>query len=135
MKIAKKLVKHKDQRGWLAEILKANEIKEPMQHIFFSVTKPGMTRGNHYHKRKVEWFCVIRGKAKLILKDNRTKKRIELVLKGENPTTVKILPGISHAIQNIGDEDMYLVSITNEVFDPSDPDTFRSPVSKDDHME
>jgi UDP-2-acetamido-2,6-beta-L-arabino-hexul-4-ose reductase len=120
----KKLKKQTDERGWLVEILRADEVKEEMKQIYFSTSKPNAIRGNHYHKHKVEWFSVVKGKAKLVLEDNESKEREELILLDDTPAIVKIPPNISHAIQNIGDDEMYLIVIVNEVFNPDDADTF-----------
>lgn len=120
----KNIEKHTDDRGWLVEILREDEIKEAIKQVYFSISKHGAIRGNHYHKRKVEWFSVVKGKAKLVLEDNNLEERKELILSGDEPSIVKITPSISHAIQNIGDDDMYLIVIVNEVFNPDDTDTF-----------
>jgi len=120
----KKLEKHIDERGWLLEILRDDEIEEEIKQVYYSTSKPGIIRGNHFHKRKVEWFSVVKGKAKLILEDNESKKREELVLSDDEPTIVKITPNVSHAIQNIGYDEMHLIVIVNEVFDPHATDTF-----------
>ena len=120
----KNIEKHTDERGWLVEILRDDEIKEEIRQVYFSASKPGAIRGNHYHKRKVEWFSVVKGKAKLVLEDNESNKREELILSDDTPAIVKIMPNITHAIQNIGDDVMYLIVIVNEVFNPDDADTF-----------
>ena len=120
----KNIEKHTDERGWLVEILRDDEIKEEIKQVYFSTSKPGAIRGNHYHTRKVEWFSVVKGKAKLVLEDNDSKERKELILSEDNPAIVKITPHITHAIQNIGDDEMYLIVIVNEVFNPDDADTF-----------
>lgn len=121
----KTLEKHMDQRGLLLEILKANEITEDMKQVYFSISKPGAVRGNHYHTRKIEWFSVVKGTAKMICEDNVTKEKTEIILTEGNPTVVKISPPVSHALQNIGEDDMYLIVVANEVFDPKDADTYR----------
>ena len=118
------LKKHEDDRGWLTEVLRSDEIDEKIEQFCVATIKSGKIRGNHYHKRKVEWFCVIRGDAKLLLLNPVDEKKEEMILKGDELKTVEIIPGIAHAIKNIGTEDVYLVSAINEVFDPNDPDTY-----------
>lgn len=115
---------HDDERGLLFEVLRDDEIKEEMKQVYFSISKHNAIRGNHYHKRKIEWFSVVKGKGKMIFEDNKSKKREEIILDGENPSIIKVNPHISHALQNITDEDMYLIVIANEVFNPNDADTF-----------
>ena len=125
MKVELKAIeKHTDERGLLLEIIRDDKIKEELKQVYFSTSKPEVIRGNHYHKRKVEWFSVVKGKAKLVLEDNESKEREELILSDDEPAIIKILPNISHAIQNIRDDEMYLIVIANEVFNPDDPDTF-----------
>ena len=119
----KKLEKREDARGYLFEILRKDEINEDIAQIHFSVSKPGMVRGNHYHNRKVEWFCVVEGAALLLLEDIHSLEKVELVLSGAKPQVVKIPPTVTHAIKNIGNNSMYLVVANNEVFDPVDTDT------------
>lgn len=118
------LEKHTDERGLLLEILRDDEIKEEIKQVYFSTSKPNVIRGNHYHKRKIEWFSVVKGTAKLVLEDNESKEREELIISDDKPAIIKILPNISHAIQNIGDDEMYLIVIANEVFNSDDADTF-----------
>lgn len=120
----KKLQKHKDKRGLLIEVLRDDEIREKMKHIYFSVSQPGIIRGNHFHKRKTEWFCVVKGIAKMVLENNESMERTELVLRGESPVTVKISPDLTHALANIGTDEMCFIGIVDEVFFPEDPDTF-----------
>jgi UDP-2-acetamido-2,6-beta-L-arabino-hexul-4-ose reductase len=122
----KTLEKHSDQRGLLLEILKDNEITESMKQVYFSTTKPGAVRGGHYHHRKIEWFSVVKGKAKIICEDITTKDKKEVILTESEPKVLKIGPPVSHAIHNIGEDDMYLIIVASEVFDPKDPDTYRS---------
>lgn len=120
----KSLEKHKDKRGHLLEILRSDEIKESIQQIYFSASEPRAVRGGHYHKKKVEWFCVVKGKAKLFLEDTTSKERKELILSDDKPAIVKIPPKIRHSLENIGRNEMYLIVVSNMVFDHNDPDTY-----------
>lgn len=120
----KTLETHTDERGILYEIIKDSEIDESVMQVYFSKSNPGAVRGNHYHKRKVEWFMIPYGKTRLFLKDNETGEEQKLILSEDKPTIVKMYPGVSHAIQNIGNGESMLIAITNEVFNPEDPDTY-----------
>lgn len=120
----KLLEKHLDERGLLFEVLRDDEIKENINQVYFSISKPNAIRGNHYHKRKVEWFSVVDGVGTLILEDIKSNVKEKLTLTGKTPAIVKIKPGIAHAIQNTGHEDMYLIVISSEVFNPEEQDTF-----------
>ena len=115
-----------DERGWLIEVLGGKSLDAPHEfgQIHVSIAYPGKVRGNHYHTRKLEWFCVPQGKGLLLLKDLKTGKQKELLMGEDALRTVKITPSIIHAIKNIGDTDMVLIVYANESFDADDPDTF-----------
>ncbi len=122
----KNLDKKSDERGWLIEVLgeDLHEAGKAFGQIHVSVAYPGKVRGNHYHKRKTEWFSVPTGNGLLLLKDLTTGDEEEILM-GENALkTVKITPGIVHAIKNNGSGDMALIVYTDESFDPADPDTY-----------
>ena len=119
------LTRRTDNRGWLAEILRAGEGVAPaFGQIFVTVAPPGVTKGGHYHTRKVEWFSVIQGTARLVLYELATKRRQEVEMGEHNLVTVRIGPGVAHYITNTGPGTMTLLVYAEEVFDPADPDTF-----------
>ena len=111
---------HADDRGYLAEVLK--ELSGGQ--VFFSVTRPGITRGNHFHMRKVERFCVIQGEAVIRLRRIGTDRTIEYHVQGSKPSFVDIPVYYTHNITNTGTTDVLTLFWTNELFDPEDPDTF-----------
>ena len=120
------LEKKSDERGWLTEVLRNDQLDgyKEFGQVFVAVAPPGKVRGNHYHNRKIEWFFVPIGTALLLLKDLETGEE-EKVIMGENHLkTVKIIPGIVHAIKNTGDKEMVLLVYSSETFDPEDPDTY-----------
>lgn len=116
----------KDERGWLAEVIRKEELVRDKGFGQFMVTTafPGCMKGNHYHTRKFEWYCVLKGEAKLVLVDNKSREREELILSEHQLKTVRIPPHVSHAIENIGTEMMYLLIYTDEPYDEEDADTF-----------
>ncbi len=89
-----KLKKNLDNRGWLAEFIKS----ESMGQIFISKTKPGITRGNHWHHTKVEKFLVIQGEAVIKFRKIDIDKVIEYKVNGEVPEVVDIPNGYIHSI-------------------------------------
>lgn len=116
----------KDERGWLIEAIKSNDVGEmPFGLIHVTKAKPGYTRGGHFHKRKKEWFCVIKGEGELFLKDLKSGEEKSFILGENDMSLIGIPPNIFHSIKNIGKEDMYLIAYVNEDFDPKDPDTYR----------
>lgn len=111
---------HADDRGYLFEVVKQ---MAGGGQVFFSTTKPGVTRGNHYHTRKYEKFCVVRGRAAIRLRRLRTDKVLEYAVDGDNPTVVDIPLFHTHSIENIGDAELLTLFWSNELFDPEDGDT------------
>jgi len=116
----------KDDRGWLAEILRSGNLTggARLSQIFVTVGNPGKTKGKHYHTRKTEWFSVVSGDAKLYLRDVRTGEEKVVPMGEKNMVTVAIPPHIAHAITSDGGRPFYLIVVASEDFDPKDPDTF-----------
>lgn len=115
-----KLVKNTDDRGSFVETIKSGLGGQ----VSFSTTKPGITRGNHFHTRKIERFAVIKGKAKIQLRRIGTDNIINFELDGNQPSYVDMPVWYTHNITNVGDDDLYTIFWINEFFDPADPDTF-----------
>jgi len=90
----------------------------------YSTTKPQITRGNHFHLRKVERFAVIEGNASIKLRKYGTNEIKEFVLNGNNPAFVDIPIWFVHNITNIGNSNLITLFWTNEFYDPSDADTY-----------
>jgi UDP-2-acetamido-2,6-beta-L-arabino-hexul-4-ose reductase len=111
---------HTDQRGSLAEIIKLAQAGQ----VFFSTTKPGVTRGNHYHTRKVEWFCVVRGKAAIRLRRVGTNKVDEFNVCGDAPQFISIPVMHAHHIENVGEDELLTMFWSSEIFSAEDADTF-----------
>jgi UDP-2-acetamido-2,6-beta-L-arabino-hexul-4-ose reductase len=122
----KKLEVKKDERGWLAEIIRAEDIGNhpSFGQILVTTANPGQTKGNHYHLRKREWYCVIKGKGQVTITDRATKEVFTHTMGDENFVLVEIPVGTLHAITNIGTEEMILVVYISEPFNLQDPDTF-----------
>lgn len=112
--------KHTDDRGSFVEIIRL----EVGGQVSFSTTVPGITRGNHFHTRKIERFSVIKGKALIQLRRIGTNEVIDFYLDGDNPSYVDMPIWYTHNIKNIGDEVLYTNFWINEFYDPNDPDTY-----------
>lgn len=115
-----RLVKKVDNRGFLTEIIKENTGGQ----VFYSLTKPGIVRGNHYHTNKIERFCVLQGEALIKLRRLCDSEIIEYKVSGENPVIVDMPIYYTHNIQNTGSSDLLTLFWSNEIFDPENPDTF-----------
>ncbi|MCK9627008.1 MAG: NAD-dependent epimerase/dehydratase family protein [Bacteroidales bacterium] len=115
-----KLEKHSDNRGMFVETIKLGIGGQ----VSFSTTLPGITRGNHYHTRKIERFTVIKGEAKIQLRKIGSDEILDFHLDGNEPSYVDMPVWYTHNITNIGDEELYTQFWINEWYKPEDGDTF-----------
>ncbi|VAW45705.1 WbjC [hydrothermal vent metagenome] len=113
------LTKHEDPRGSFVEMLKT---KDSGQFSFFTA-HPGVTRGGHYHHVKTEKFLVIKGKACFGFRHIVTNETCNIVTSGDLPEVVETVPGWSHDVTNIGDDELVVMLWANENFDKLRPDT------------
>lgn len=114
-----------DPRGSFTELLKT------VDHGQFSVniSKPGITKGQHWHNSKWELFIVVSGHGLIRERRVGTDEIIEYEVSGDRIQAVHMLPGYTHEITNLSDtENLVTVMWANEVFDPDRPDTFGEPV-------
>ena len=111
---------HTDPRGTFVEIIRMGIGGQSS----YSTTLPGITRGNHYHTRKIERFAVIKGKALIQLRKIDTDEVMDFYLDGAQPSYVDMPIWYTHNIKNIGDEELYTMFWINEPYDPADPDTY-----------
>lgn len=115
-----KLKLNTDGRGSFVETVKL----QTGGQVSFSTTKPGITRGNHFHTRKAERFAVIKGKARIQLRKIGTDEVLNFELDGTRPAYVDMPIWYTHNITNIGDEEVYTIFWISEFFNPDDPDTY-----------
>ena len=115
-----------DARGSLAEFIKS----EHLGQIFVSRTRPGVTRGNHYHDTKVEKFLVVEGEAIIRFRHVAREEVIEYRVLGTEYRVVDIPPGYTHSIENVGAGELITIFWASEVFDPQRPDTVACTVIK-----
>jgi UDP-2-acetamido-2,6-beta-L-arabino-hexul-4-ose reductase len=125
-KFTYKVPKYGDERGVFVEMLKTPDTG---QFSYFTA-HPGITRGGHYHHTKTEKFLVIRGKACFKFRHMVTGEFYELFANGDDPEIVETVPGWSHDITNVGDDEMVVMLWANEIFDRENPDTYVCPVVK-----
>ena len=114
------LRRNHDHRGSFIETVKTSLGGQ----FSFSTTNPGITRGNHFHTRKIERFIVIKGIATIELRQIGTDKVLRFELNGEQPSFVDMPVWYTHNITNIGDNELITLFWINEFFDPDDPDTY-----------
>lgn len=113
-----------DHRGSLAEFMKSAQFGQ----IFVSRTKPGITRGNHYHHSKTEKFLVVEGDAVVRFRNIDGTDVIEHRVSGTQYCVVDIPAGYTHSIENVGLGELVTLFWASEVFDPAMPDTYFAPV-------
>jgi UDP-2-acetamido-2,6-beta-L-arabino-hexul-4-ose reductase len=109
-----------DDRGNFVEIIRL----ETGGQVSFSTTKPGITRGDHFHTRKIERFSVIKGKALIQLRKIGSNEVFDYYLSGDEPAYVDMPIWYTHNIKNIGEEELYTMFWINEFYNANDPDTF-----------
>ena len=112
---------NKDDRGSFTELLKT----ENCGQFSVNISKPGITKGQHWHHSKWEFFIVVSGKALIQERRIDSNEVIEFEVSGDNIQAIHMLPGYTHNIINLSDtQDLVTVMWANEAFDPNHPDTF-----------
>ncbi|GBE54597.1 dTDP-4-dehydrorhamnose 3,5-epimerase [archaeon BMS3Bbin15] len=122
--MVKELRKFIDERGWLAELFRQDEIDKESYPVmsYVSMTMPGVTRGPHEHIEQTDYFCFLGpSNFKLVLWDNRrdstTYMNERVLFVGEdNPVAVQVPPGVVHAYRNIGLDPGYVFNFPNRLF-------------------
>lgn len=120
-KVAFPLKMNIDERGSFTELLKT----EKCGQVSVNISKPGVTKGQHWHNGKWEFFIVVSGRALIEERKIGTDEQLRFEVSGERIEAVHMLPGYTHNITNLSDtEDLVTVMWANERFDPEHPDTF-----------
>lgn len=115
-----------DPRGTLFEAVKGGGGGQ----TFLSTTKPGITRGDHFHLTKVERFLVVQGEAVIRIRKVLSDQVWEYRVSGGEPAPVDMPTLHTHSIENVGDSDLLTLFWTHDLFDPANPDTFADKVLK-----
>jgi UDP-2-acetamido-2,6-beta-L-arabino-hexul-4-ose reductase len=124
-KAAFELKMNQDDRGSFTELLKT----EKCGQVSVNISKPGITKGQHWHNSKWEFFIVVAGHGLIQERKIGTDEVIEFAVSGDHIEAVHMLPGYTHNIINLSDTDnLVTVMWANEQFDPNHPDTFAEKV-------
>lgn len=124
-KVAFPLKMNVDDRGSFTELLRS----EKCGQVSVNISKPGITKGQHWHHTKWEFFIVVSGKGLIQQRKLGTEEIIEFEVSGDKIQAVHMLPGYTHNIINLSEtENLVTVMWANESFDPNHPDTFFEPV-------
>jgi len=109
-----------DNRGSFTEFIKTADRGQ----VSVNISKPGITKGNHWHHTKNEKFMVVSGKGVIRFRKIDSDEIFEYFVSGDKLEVVDIPPGYTHNIENLGDTDMVTIIWANEPFDPEKPDTY-----------
>ena len=124
-KVAFPLKMNVDDRGSFTELVHTLNAGQ----ISINISKPGITKGQHWHNTKWEFFIVVSGKALIQERKIGTDEIIEFEVSGDNIQAVHMLPGYTHNIINLSEtENLVTVMYCNEIFNPNKPDTYFEPV-------
>ena len=116
-----------DDRGSFTELIHTPKCGQ----VSINISKPGVTKGQHWHNTKWEQFIVVKGHGLIQMRKEGTDEVLNFEVSGDNIQSVIMLPGYTHNIINLSDtEDLVTVMYCNEIFDPNKPDTFFDPVEK-----
>ncbi len=120
-KVAFPLKMNVDERGSFTELLRTANCGQ----VSINISKPGITKGQHWHHTKWEFFIVVSGKGLIQMRKIGSDEVLNFEVSGEKIEAVHMLPGYTHNIINLSDtEDLVTVMWANELFDPNKPDTF-----------
>ena len=115
---------YEDSSGIFQELIKKNDVI--FGQLSLLTIKPKYSRGNHYHKRKEEWFCCIHGKCELVLTDVRNNKTRAIILDSSKKEFIKVNPFENHIFKNISEnKNCELLIIISEEYKEDDPDTYK----------
>ena len=124
-KAAFPLKMNRDDRGSFTELLRTADCGQ----VSVNISAPGITKGQHWHNTKWEFFMVVAGRALIQQRRVDSDEVLEFEVSGDNIQAVHMLPGYTHNIINLSDtENLVTVMWANESFDPAHPDTFGQPV-------
>lgn len=116
-----------DNRGSFTELVHTPNCGQ----VSINISKPGITKGQHWHNTKWEQFVVVKGHGLIQMRKEGTDEVLEYEVYGDKIQSVIMLPGYTHNIINLSDtEDLVTVMYCNEIFDPNHPDTYFDPVEK-----
>jgi dTDP-4-dehydrorhamnose 3,5-epimerase len=115
-----------DKRGSLKKIIMKSQLKEneKIEEVYLLYSEKGSIRGNHYHKKTLEYFVVVSGKAKVALKNLNTGTLEELYISAEDNVILKVPPLVVHAFKNEEAQPLIMIAISSKEYNKLDTDTF-----------
>jgi dTDP-4-dehydrorhamnose 3,5-epimerase len=134
----KKLKVIPDERGWLMEMLRADdELFIKFGQVYLTTAYPGVVKGWHYHKKQTDNMVVVKGMMKIVLYDGREKSSTkgevnEFFMGIHNPLLLQIPPLVLHGFKCISEEEAMVINCPTETYNYEDPDEFRIVPHKND---
>jgi UDP-2-acetamido-2,6-beta-L-arabino-hexul-4-ose reductase len=113
-----------DRRGTFVEMVRTATSGQ----LSFFTAHPGATRGGHYHHAKVERFVVAHGTARIRFRHVLSGEEFAVTASADEPSLVETIPGWTHDVTNVGEDELVVVAWANEIFDPTRPDTIAMPL-------
>jgi dTDP-4-dehydrorhamnose 3,5-epimerase len=135
--MTKKLKVIPDERGWLMEILRADDsIFKRFGQVYITTAYPGVVKAWHYHKKQTDNFTCIKGMMKVVLYDARKRSPTyqelnEFFIGDQNPMLISVPPRVYHGFKAVGDEPAYFLNIPTHLYDYQNPDEYRLPPDTD----
>lgn len=119
--IVRDLAKYVDQRGWLLELFRNDELPEGFHPAmaYISMTKPGVARGPHEHEFQTDGFAFVDGDYEVYLWENRPgkgEKMVTIKAGREEPKVVFVPPGVVHAYRNVGSADAFVINFPDKLY-------------------
>ncbi len=123
---------HRDGRGGLLKVLMRHQLggAERFGEIYLSWAEPGAVKAEHYHEKTCEWFCALRGEGILWLEEVNSGRQMRIEMNESAPITVRVPPGVAHAVQNVGEQRLDLLAYADRPYNPHDADTIPFHVTK-----
>ena len=115
-----------DTRGSLKKIVMKSQLEENVQieEVYLLYSEKGSVRGNHYHKKTLEYFVIVSGKAKVALKNLDTGTLEEINISSSDNLILKVTPYVVHAFKNEGDVPLIMLAVSSKEYNKLDTDTF-----------
>lgn len=117
---------YQDERGMLKKVLMISQMEgEQIEEVYLLYSAPGSVRGNHYHKKTVEYFTVVQGTAQAVLMDMATGQRMTMEITAQDDKVLKVPAGVAHAFVNPKDQELILLAISSAQYDSLNTDTYK----------
>jgi dTDP-4-dehydrorhamnose 3,5-epimerase len=115
-----------DKRGSLKKIIMKSQLEEneQIEEVYVLYSEGDSVRGNHYHKKTLEYFVVVSGRAKVALKNLDTGIVDELYISAEDHVVLKVPPQVVHAFKNEEDYPLIMLAVSSKEYNKLDTDTF-----------